>query len=182
MTTPTTKAARHSLIVAILARQRVHSQQELADVLAGKDVHVTQATLSRDLVELRAEKVRLADGDRVYCAPRAGSHHALQPVEGAEMLSARLTRLAAELLVTAEASGNIVVLRTPPGGAHYLASAIDHSVLPSVIGTIAGDDTILAVTRDSKGGAAVAARFLELASNTAASGGSTPNRKETDHV
>jgi len=178
MTTPTTKNARQQLIITVLARQRIHSQQELAEALAGKDVRVTQATLSRDLVELRAEKVRLADGARVYCAPRAGSNRSLQPVEGEEMLSARLARLAGDLLVTAEASGNIAVLRTPPGAAHYLASAIDHSVLPSVIGTLAGDDTILCVTSDADGGADVAARFLELASSVTAPGGAPSTRKE----
>jgi transcriptional regulator of arginine metabolism len=65
--------------------------------------------------------------------------------------------------VTAEASGNIVVLRTPPGAANFLALAIDHSVMPSVLGTIAGDDTVMLVSRDPGGGAELAARFLQLA-------------------
>ena len=179
MTTAATKAARQQLIVQILARRRIRSQQELAAALSTQDVNVTQATLSRDLVELRAEKVRLTDGERVYCAPGAGSDRSLQPVEGVEMLAARLTRLAGDLLVTAEASGNIVVLRTPPGAASYLASAIDHSVLPSVIGTIAGDDTIILITREPNGGAKTAARFLELASNPAAA--SDAGEREDTH-
>lgn len=79
------------------------------------------------------------------------------------MLDARLARVCAEVLVTAEASANLVVLRTPPGAAQFLASAIDSSYLPSVLGTIAGDDTILVVTREPLGGDAVAARFLDLA-------------------
>ena len=85
------------------------------------------------------------------------------PEEEHEILDARLARLCAELLVTAEASANIVVLRTPPGAANFLALAIDHSVMPSILGTIAGDDTVLLVTRDPLGGADVAARFLQLA-------------------
>jgi transcriptional regulator of arginine metabolism len=160
---PTTKAARHSLIRQLLTRTAIRSQQELADQLADDGVTVTQATLSRDLVELRAEKVRLADGSRVYAAPAEGPSRTPNPIADAEMLATRLARLTADLLVTAEASGNMVVLRTPPGAAHFLASAIDHSVLPNVIGTIAGDDTILTVTRDPDGGAEVAARFLDLA-------------------
>jgi transcriptional regulator of arginine metabolism len=79
------------------------------------------------------------------------------------MLDSRLARLCEELLVTAEASANLVVLHTPPGAAQFLASAIDHSVLPDVLGSIAGDDTVLVVTRDPLGGEAVAARFLALA-------------------
>ena len=81
------------------------------------------------------------------------------------MLAARLARLCAELLVTAEASGNLVVLRTPPGAAQFLASAIDHSVLPAVLGTIAGDDTVLVIAREGETGAALAARFLALATD-----------------
>jgi transcriptional regulator of arginine metabolism len=87
-------------------------------------------------------------------------------VSDAEALAARLARLCSELLVTAEASGSLVVLRTPPGAAQFLASAIDHSVLPGVLGTIAGDDTVLVIARegaDGPEGPAIAARFLELA-------------------
>jgi transcriptional regulator of arginine metabolism len=79
------------------------------------------------------------------------------------MLDSRLSRLCEELLVTAEASANLVVLHTPPGAAQFLASAIDHSVLTDVLGSIAGDDTVLVITRDPLGGEAVAARFLSLA-------------------
>ncbi|HBH60082.1 MAG TPA: arginine repressor, partial [Arthrobacter bacterium] len=67
------------------------------------------------------------------------------------------------LLVTAEASANIAVLRTPPGAANFLALAIDHSVMPSILGTIAGDDTVLLVSRDPEGGQHLAVRFLQLA-------------------
>ena len=81
-----------------------------------------------------------------------------------EVLDARLAKLCADLLVTAESSANIVVLRTPPGAANFLALAIDHSVIPSILGTIAGDDTIMVISRDPDGGEALAARFLELAS------------------
>jgi transcriptional regulator of arginine metabolism len=169
---PGTKTARHALIRDRLIHHRIRSQQELAEHLASVGVQVTQATLSRDLVELRAEKVRLADGSRVYTVPKEGGDRSFQPVEDREMLAARLARLAAELLVTAEASGNIVILRTPPGAAHFLASAIDHSVLPSVVGTIAGDDTVLVVSREADGADEIAERFLELASGSGQGSGS----------
>lgn len=162
-TSPPTKAARHALITGLLARTAVHSQSELAEALACEGVSVTQATLSRDLVELRATKVRTPSGSLVYAVPAEGGHRAPAPVVDAEMLATRLARLCAELVVTAEASGNLVVLRTPPGAAQFLASAIDHSVMPGVMGTIAGDDTVLVISSDPGGGQGVAQRFLDLA-------------------
>lgn len=162
--TPSTKAARHARIRAILTSHEIHSQTELASALADDGVQVTQATLSRDLIELRAQKVRTSRGVSVYAVPGEGGDRSLQTTSDTESLAARLARLCEELLVSAEASGNLVVLRTPPGAAHYLASALDHSVLPDVIGTIAGDDTVLVIARDGdEGGAAVAARLLRLA-------------------
>lgn len=161
-----TKAARHALIGALVSRGEVHSQQQLAELLAAEGVSVTQATLSRDLVELGAAKVRTTTGALVYSVPPEGSLRARPgEQEAAEMLATRLSRLCNELLLTAEASGNLVVLRTPPGAAQFLASAIDHSVLPAVLGTIAGDDTVLVIARDDapRAGEALAARFLQLA-------------------
>lgn len=163
MTRPATKPARHALIRRVLASTPVHSQAELLDALADAGVSITQATLSRDLEELRAHKERNADGSLQYALPVEGTAVAVGD-SGAEQLAARLARLCAELLVRADASANLVVLRTPPGAAQFLASAIDESVLPQVLGTIAGDDTVLVVTTDADGGAATAARFLELAS------------------
>ncbi|WP_432486915.1 arginine repressor [Kineococcus sp. SYSU DK018] len=158
-----TKAFRHDRIAAVLSRSPVRSQTELAAHLAAEGVAVTQATLSRDLVELGAVKVR--DGDRglVYALPAEGGDRTPRRGTGQEVLDARLARWCEELLVTAEASANLVVLRTPPGAAQFLASAVDHSVMPAVLGTIAGDDTVLVIARDPLGGDAVAARFLALA-------------------
>jgi transcriptional regulator of arginine metabolism len=160
---PTTKAARHALIVRVLARGPVRSQSELAAALAAEGLTVTQATLSRDLVELRAVRIRADDGTLVYAVPGEGGDRTPHTGQDTEQLAARLGRLCAELLVTAEASGNLVVLRTPPGAAQFLASAIDHSVLPTVLGTIAGDDTVLVIAREVDGGRSVARRFLDLA-------------------
>jgi len=164
-TKPSTKMARHRQIVELLRRRPIRSQLELADLLAADGIAVTQATLSRDLVELGAVKVRHARGGLVYAVPGEGGDRTPTADEPQELLDARLSRLCEELLVTAEASANLVVLRTPPGAAQFLASAIDHSVLPAVLGAIAGDDTILVVTRDPLGGQAVAQRFIELAGN-----------------
>lgn len=162
-TMPATKTARQARIRALLTGRTVRSQAELAALLADDGVQVTQGTLSRDLVELGAVRVRGGSGTLVYAVPAAGADRSPQAGVDAEMLDARLARLCAELLVTAEASANLVVLRTPPGAAQFLASAIDHSVMPSVLGSIAGDDTVLLVCREPDGGAELAARFLRLA-------------------
>lgn len=163
MSIPATKTARQARIVALVTGGAVHSQAELAALLGQDGVQVTQATLSRDLVELGAVRVRDGTGALVYAVPQAGADRS--PASGItqEILDARLAGLCRELLVTAEASANLVVLRTPPGAAQYLASAVDSSVLPAVLGTIAGDDTIMVVCRDAHGGDSVARRFLELA-------------------
>ena len=162
-TVPPTKAARHAQITALLMREQVRSQVELAELLARAGVNVTQATLSRDLVELQAVKVRNGSGALVYAVPAEGSARVAPTGEATEVLAARLARLAAELVVTAEASGPLVVLRTPPGGAQFLASAIDHSTMPGVLGTIAGDDTVLVIAAEPDSGQTVAQRFLDLA-------------------
>ena len=160
---PATKAARHRQIVDLLRRHAVRSQVELAELRAAQRVAVTQATLSRDLVELGAVKVRHPDGGLVYAVPGEGGDRTPRGGVEQELLDARLARLCEELVVTAEASANLVVLRTPPGAAQFLALAVDHSVLPAVLGTVAGDDTVLVVARDPGGGAELAARFLALA-------------------
>jgi transcriptional regulator of arginine metabolism len=159
---PNSKAARHARIVAVLGEHQVRSQAELATLLDEAGVHVTQATLSRDLEELGAVKLRTPDGGLpVYVVPEDGAPLTSRSVDDAP--PQRLARLVGELLISADASANLVVLRTPPGAAHFLASAVDRAGLPDVLGTIAGDDTILVVARDPVGGRAVARRFIDLA-------------------
>jgi transcriptional regulator of arginine metabolism len=160
---PLTKGARQQQIVELLATTEVRSQAELADLLHAAGVTVTQATLSRDLVELDAVKVRAPSGQLVYAVPGEGGDR--RPVLAHESAAseARLARLAGELLVSAEASANLVVLRTPPGAAQFLASALDKAELGTVLGTIAGDDTVLVISREPRGGDALAQRLLALA-------------------
>jgi transcriptional regulator of arginine metabolism len=158
-TTPeTTRAGRQARIVAILSSAPISSQSELAARLAGEGIDVTQATLSRDLEELGAVKLRGADGGvGVYIVPEDGS-----PVRGVSGGTDRMSRLLGELLVSTDASGNLALLRTPPGAAHYLASAIDRAALPEVVGTVAGDDTILVVAREPMTGAELAGMFENI--------------------
>ena len=185
---PVTKAARQAQIADILTRARVRSQEELADLLAQRGVKVTQATLSRDLEELGAVRLRGAGGTLVYALPGdpggPGSRPGGLPGPPAESppgpppgpppgawLSGRadegasgtLARVGPELLLSAEASANLVVLRTPAGAAQFLASAIDHAGWPSILGTVAGDDTVLVISREPAGGNEVAESLLRLA-------------------
>ena len=189
---PVTKAARQAQIADILTRARVRSQEELADLLAQRGVKVTQATLSRDLEELGAVRLRSAGGTLMYALPGGpgsrpgglpGPHTEGPPAEGPpaspgpaggwpgawltglsdEAASGALARVGPELLLSAEASANLVVLRTPAGAAQFLASAIDHAGWPSILGTVAGDDTVLVITREPVGGNAVAESLLRLA-------------------
>jgi transcriptional regulator of arginine metabolism len=159
--TVATKAARHAKIISILDSRPVRSQAELAAALGDDGFPVTQATLSRDLEELGAVKLRTPDGGLpAYVVPQDGSPLAARTA--ADAPPQRLARLLSELLVSADASANLVVLRTPPGAAQFLASAIDRAGLPETLGTIAGDDTILVIARDPSGGGDLAQQLQSL--------------------
>lgn len=160
MTAPRTQAARRTVIAEVITRQRIHSQEELRTALASEGFAVTQATLSRDLVDLGAVKVPHGDGRSVYALP------ADRPSEPAVDAN-RLARAVHELAVSVEHSVNIVVVRTPPGGAQYLASAFDGAHWGSILGTVAGDDTVLIVTRGADAGAEVAEAIVAMAEGRA---------------
>ncbi len=157
------RAARHQRIVEIIARLPVRNQGQLLELLAQDGYEVTQATLSRDLVEIGAVKIRQG-GALVYAVPGEGGDRSLRAAESPEEVTARLRRLCEDLLVTATASANLVVLRTPPGAANYLASALDRADDEDIVGTIAGDDTVLVITARVDTGHQVAERLLALAS------------------
>ncbi|WP_027343340.1 arginine repressor [Hamadaea tsunoensis] len=157
MTAPATRTARHARIEELIRAGAVRSQTELAELLATDGVQVTQATLSRDLEELRAIKV-----GGVYLIPEDGT----KALRASEQAQVRLIRLLRELLTGTDHSGNIAVLRTPPGAAQFLASAIDRAGLADIAGTIAGDDTIFVVAREAIGGAGLAAKLAAWAAIT----------------
>ena len=156
------RVSRQARIVELISQRQVHSQSELLAMLEADGIGTTQATLSRDLDELGAVKLRGPDGGApVYVIPEDGS-----PVRGVQGGTTRLVRVLGELLVSTDFSGNLAVLRTPPGAAQFLASALDRAALHEVVGTIAGDDTILVVAREPMTGAELADRITALASGS----------------
>lgn len=154
-TIPATKAARQALIRRLIEAEPIRSQGELAVRLESQGITVTQATLSRDLVDVGAVKVRGIDGHHVYATA--------ETMSAGEDTDQRLSRLCAELLFSADGSANLAVIRTPSGAAQYLASAIDGHDDPDIVGTVAGDDTLMVISRDPEGGLRLAQKFLERA-------------------
>lgn len=149
------KPQRQHRVARLLADHAVTSQTRLVDLLAAEGVAATQATVSRDLEDLGAIKVRVAGGETVYAIPQLPTEQRA-PED-------HLRRVFSEWVVEVAHSGNLVVLRTPPGSAHVVGSALDRSKLPGVLGTVAGDDTLVVVVAEGTGGDSMAGQFSELA-------------------
>jgi transcriptional regulator of arginine metabolism len=141
--------ARRSRAIALIKAGKISSQGDLVRELKKAGYSVTQTTASRDLEEIGAVRSRGADGEALYSIAESGDGSL-----------ARSMPLPADLILSVEASGNLAVVRTPPGGAQLLASSLDHSEIKSIIGTIAGDDTVLVVSRKASGGAELAKELL----------------------
>jgi transcriptional regulator of arginine metabolism len=152
---PVGKPRRLHVIQRLLSDHHVSSQEHLVELLATEGLTATQATVSRDLEELGAIKVRVAGSDRPVYAVAELPKDQVVPAE-------HLRRVLGEWVVDIAWSGNLVVLRTPPGSAHVVASALDRTGLDGVIGTVAGDDTVLVVGGEGSGGA-LADRLAALA-------------------
>jgi len=149
------KNQRQHRIVRLLETHAVSSQAQLVELLEGEGVMATQATVSRDLEELGAVKVRMPGGHTAYAIPELPKDQ-IAPED-------HLQRVRGEWVVEGASSANLVVVRTPPGSAHVVASAIDRAALAGVLGTVAGDDTVIVVAAEQIGGAHLAARFAVLA-------------------
>jgi len=146
-----TKAERQQAIARAIATGGVTSQPQLVTALRKEGIRATQATVSRDLDEMGAVKVRTADGDTAYAIPEFAPDR-IAPMD-------QLRRVLGEWVAEVHVSAPIVVIRTPPGCAHVVASALDRSRLEGLIGTVAGDDTVLCVA-DAKAGATSLASVL----------------------
>jgi len=154
----TTKVQRQQTIAKLIGRNPVTSQPQLVDLLAVEGIVATQTTVSRDLEDLGAVKVRVPGGETVYAIPEYEPAR-LAPED-------HLRRVMGEWVAEVRSSGNLVVLRTPPGCAHVVASALDRSNLPGILGTVAGDDTLMCVAEEVLGGGALAETLRDLAGLT----------------
>ncbi len=150
------KTQRHAAILDLVRDHRVKSQEQLRAMLRTDGVNVTQATLSRDIHELRLIKITDRDGNTYYALPSEG-----------DVLHPSLEQLLPTLLVSLDGVGNLLIIRTPAGSANAVASALDYQAWKEVIGNVAGDDTILVVTRSERARRTVTRRLEELAGLTA---------------
>lgn len=149
------KVQRQQTISKLVMKHAVTNQPQLVDLLAVEGIAATQATVSRDLDDLGAVKVRVPGGETVYAIPE------FEPARLAP--EDQLRRVLGEWVAEVKRSGNLVILRTPPGCAHVVASALDRSGMDGLLGTVAGDDTLLCVAEESMGGEALAARLRDVA-------------------
>jgi transcriptional regulator of arginine metabolism len=143
--------ARRAKAIALIKAGLIHSQSDLVKQLKKAGFAVTQATASRDLEEIGAVRGRSATGESTYKISNSDD----------ESIS-RTMPVSSDLIISVEASGNLAVVRTPPGGAQLLASSLDHSGITDIIGTIAGDDTVLVVSRKASGGAQLARELRDF--------------------
>jgi transcriptional regulator of arginine metabolism len=149
------KQRRQQAIGRLIGQQPVANQPQLLDLLGAEGITATQATVSRDLEELGVIKVRVPGGQSVYALPELEMDRFV-PFD-------QLRRVLGEWVGEVAVSANLVMLRTPPGCAHVVASALDRSGLDGLLGTVAGDDTLLCVAAATTTGDDLAERLRHLA-------------------
>ena len=149
------KTQRQHLVVRMIEQHVVHNQMDLVELLAAEGVAATQATVSRDLDDLGAIKVRVPGGESAYAIPELPKDQ-VAPED-------HLRRVLGDWVVEVASSANLVVLRTPPGSAHVVGSALDRAGLEGILGTVAGDDTLILVADEQIGGRQVARQLSDLA-------------------
>jgi transcriptional regulator of arginine metabolism len=145
-------SARRAKAIALIQSGKIHSQNDLVTLLKKSGYEVTQATASRDLEEIGAVRSRNSRGESTY-----------EISESSDGAIARSAPLPSKLILSVDSSANLAVIHTPPGAAQFLASSLDHANLTGVIGTIAGDDTIILVSKKATGGAHLAKELLAYA-------------------
>lgn len=145
------KLQRHAAVLRVIRQQRIESQDGLREALAAEGINVTQATLSRDIRELGLAKLVDPQGGSYYANPHEGS---LRPDLG---------QVLPTLMVSVEGTGPIIVIKTATGGAPAVAAALDQAGWKEIIGTLAGDDTLLIIARNPRMRQLVEARLTALA-------------------
>jgi transcriptional regulator of arginine metabolism len=149
-----TRIRRQKAIADLIRAEPLGSQEEVTARLAGLGFTITQATVSRDLDQMGAVKVKRGGATSYALPDQLGDN---------DWAAARLRRILAEWVVSIEAAGNLLVLKTPPGSAHLVGLALDQARLDEVAGTICGDDTLFVALRDGVAAGFMANRFRKLA-------------------
>lgn len=147
------RTRRHKALADLLRAEALGSQEEVTARLRAGGFDVTQATVSRDLVQLGAVKVKRGGGV-AYALP--------DQIGASDWAAARLQRIFAEWVQSVESAGNLLVLKTPPGSAHLVGLALDQAQLEEVAGVISGDDTLFLALRDGVNPSVIAERFRNL--------------------
>jgi transcriptional regulator of arginine metabolism len=167
-----TKTQRQHRVSQILEKEGVTSQAELVKMLADEGVELTQVTVSRDLEELGAVKVRRPGGAMVYALPATSADRPAPELH--------LRRVLGEWMAEVTSSGNLVIVRTPPGCAHVVGSALDRAGLSEVVGTVAGDDTVLVVAKERVKGATLARKLAAMANNQGSANQRSANQRSAN--
>lgn len=162
---PATRAARLSVIEELLLKYVVTSQSQLSDMLSDEGIDVTQATLSRDLDEINAMKTRLSDGTVAYTVGEPAAREQTPAGVGAKA-EMQMARVLSGLVTSVASARNLVVVHTPSGAAQYVASVIDKQPIDGVLGTIAGDDTVMVICVDDDVAADRSRWLLDIASRS----------------
>jgi len=155
------RSARQHVIQELLAQKNIGSQNELLKLLTKKGFQITQTTLSRDLDELGAIKEVLSEGKTKYSVPKSDPDR----IGDSSIARTRLGKLASDLVVGVDHSSNLAIIHTPAGAAQLVASIIDQAMIPKIIGTIAGDNTVLVITKGLKDGESVASQISDYVQN-----------------
>ncbi|MBO6309137.1 MAG: arginine repressor [Oribacterium sp.] len=146
------KKSRHQKIIELVGRMRIGTQEELADILIKEGYKVTQATVSRDIKELKLSKVAGNDGVQYY-----------QIIEKEEQVySEKYIRVLREALMSMDTAGNLLVIRTMSGMANAVAAALDQFRLEKIVGTLAGDDTIMCAMKNAQDAEDIKKRIREI--------------------
>jgi transcriptional regulator of arginine metabolism len=148
-----TKSDRHTAIRELIQRHDVGSQEELRQLLLKRGWDVTQSTLSRDLRELRLARIPSFDGTARYAEPDSVQEDARAPA---------LEGLLPQLFVSVDGVSELILLRTLPGGAQAIAEAVDNREWPELLGTIAGDDTVLMICRSAQAREKLTKRITQM--------------------
>jgi transcriptional regulator of arginine metabolism len=156
---PDSKTARQHVVEELIVNKEISSQNELLNMLKSKGFDITQTTLSRDLDEINAVKSVKTDGKNVYTIKK----NSADKLQSSKDVRNKLEKSLSEFVISVDSSANLAIIHTPAGAAQYVASLIDQADMEKVLATIAGDNTVLVVTKGLDDGKKVASQIWDYA-------------------